>query len=280
MNIKERISSLGEGQVGIAYLGQAGFLLSCGGVTAVIDPYLSYSVDRAVAVPGPDWTRNYAPPYLPAELDFVDYIFLSHDHMDHADPETIALFAECSEAEFVCGAAIAEKVGSYGAKRVIGMREDILLERGAFSAKLLPAAHEEIHRNKNGDCEECGFLFDFNGIRVYHSGDSLVYEGLTEAVMGTDVMLLPVNGHGYFRRYADDCIGNMDAYDAARLARAAKAKLIIPMHFDLYPGNSVPCEAVSAIISATAPELDFRLPEPGMGWKITQRDTETVVENF
>lgn len=279
MDIKKRLSQIGEGQLGIIYLGQAGFLLHSEGTTALIDPYLSYSVDKAVSE-SPLWSRTYAPPYLPAELDFVDYIFLSHDHMDHADPETIAIFAECSDAEFVCGAAIAQKVCAYGAKRVIGMKEDAPLECGAFSVKLLPAAHEEIHRNSSDDCEECGFLFGFNGIGVYHSGDSLVYEGLTESVMGTDVMLLPVNGHGYFRRYVDDCIGNMDAYDAARLAQAAKAKLLIPMHFDLYPGNSVPPEAVAAIISATAPEIDFRLPEPGMGWKITPGNTKNIVENF
>lgn len=278
MNIRERISSLGEDQVGIVYIGQAGFLLSFGRVTAAIDPYLSYSVDRAVM--NSDWTRNYAPPFLPSELDFIDYIFLSHDHMDHADPETIALFAECSDAQFLCGGAIAEKVRKYGAKRLVGMREDVPFECRAFSVKLIPAAHEEIHRNRNGECEECGFLFDFNGISVYHSGDSLVYEGLTEAITGTDVMLLPVNGHGFFRRYVDDCIGNMDAYDASRLAKAAKAKLMVPMHYDLYPGNSVPCEAVSAIISAAAPNLDFRLPKPGMGWKITQQNEKITVENF
>ena len=279
MSLKDRLSSLSDRQTAVIYLGQAGFLLSHGGMTVLVDPYLSYSVDKAVEKGDGMWTRRYAPPYTPEELSFADYVFLSHDHLDHADPETVFALSACSEAEFVCSAAIADKICSYGASRVLSVKEGFPLECGAFSVRLLPAAHEQIHRDGNGDCAECGFLFDFDGVWVYHAGDSLVYDGLCEAVSGADVMLLPVHGNGFFRR-ADDIVGHTGAYDAARLASAASAKLLIPMHFDLYAGNSVPASAVGDIISAAAPGLDFRLPEPGKGWVITPRNTKITVEDF
>lgn len=109
MSLKDRLSSLSDRQTAVIYLGQAGFLLSHGGMTVLVDPYLSYSVDKAVEKGDGMWTRRYAPPYTPEELSFADYVFLSHDHLDHADPETVFALSACSEAEFVCSAAIADK---------------------------------------------------------------------------------------------------------------------------------------------------------------------------
>ena len=132
----------------------------------------------------------------------------------------------------------------------------------------LPAAHEEVHM-KDGESEECGFLFDFGGIKIYHSGDSLVYDGLCDSVRGSDVMLLPVNGNGFYRR-EDGIVGNMDSFDAARLALDCGTGLLIPMHFDLYRGNSVPESAVRDIISAAAPSVRTVFPKPGEGCRISR----------
>ena len=259
--LKKTIGSLGEGEIAITYLGGAGFLLSGGGANVLVDPYLSYSVDRAIG--GAAWTRLYAPPFAPEELSFADAACVSHDHLDHADPDTVAPLAEANAAlTFVCGRAIEGAVRSYGAANVTALADGESAAFGGVTVTTIPAAHEAVVRDGRGDPEACGFIFDFGGVRVYHSGDSLVYDSLAKRVAGVDVMLLPVNGNGYFRR-ADNIVGNMDAYDAARLASLCGARLMIPMHFDLYRGNFVPPEAVEAIIRAAAPDLRFVMPEVG-----------------
>ena len=273
MDIRElgmKLASLGEGECAVVYLGGAGFLLSYAGTSVLVDPYLSYSVDRAVG--GEAWTRLYAPPFAPDELSFVDAVCVSHDHLDHADPDTIApLAAANGKIAFVCGRAIGSAVRSYGAANVAALADGETRRFGEIAVTAIPAAHETVVRDERGDPEACGFIFELGGVRVYHSGDSLVYDGLPARVRGADVMLLPVNGNGFFRR-ADNIVGNMDAYDAARLASLGGARLLVPMHCDLYRGNFVPAEAVAAIISAAAPSLRFALPTPGEGWRISARE--------
>ena len=265
--LRSKLASLGEGESAVVYLGGAGFLISHAGTSVLVDAYLSYSVDRAIG--GEAWTRLYAPPFTPEELSFVNAACVSHDHLDHADPDTIApLAAANADVTFVCGRAIEDAARSYGAKNVAALSDGETRRFGEIAVTAIPAAHETVVRDGRGDPEACGFIFELGGVRVYHSGDSLVYDGLAQRVRGADVMLLPVNGNGYFRR-ADNIVGNMDAYDAARLASLCGARLLVPMHYDLYRGNFVPAEAVSAIISAAAPSLRFALPTPGEGWRIS-----------
>ena len=272
--LKSKLGSLDAGEIGVVYLGGAGFLLSYAGTNILVDPYLSYSVDRAIG--GEEWTRLYAPPMTPQEAAFADAVCVSHEHLDHADPDTIAPMASANgDISFVCGRAIADAVRAYGAKRVIALADGESAAIGGVSVTAIPAAHETLTRDGRGDPVACGFIFEFGGVRVYHSGDSLVYDGLPERVDGVDVMLLPVNGNGFFRR-ADNIVGNMDSYDAARLAAACGARLLVPMHFDLYRGNFVPPEAVSAIISAAAPHVRFALPKPGEGFRVSAVATASL----
>ena len=49
-----------------------------------------------------------------------------------------------------------------------------------------------------------------------------------------DLMLLPINGRNEARRVA----GNLDGAEAARLAREAKARLVIPCHYDMFEFNT------------------------------------------
>lgn len=157
-----------------------------------------------------------APPLKAFETDFVDYVFISHDHLDHADPETIAgIISANPNVKFVCGSAIADNISGYGVKNLTPLDNNSSVVCTEFSVRIIPAAHEEIHFDENGNPAECGFVFDFGGLHLYHSGDSLVYDGLCDEVRDTDIMLLPVNGNGFFRR-ADDIMGNMDTFDAAR----------------------------------------------------------------
>ena len=272
--LREKLDALEENEIGVVYLGGAGFLLAHAGTVVLVDPYLSDSVDRALDKP--EWKRLYPPPFSPEELSFADVVCVSHDHLDHADPDTIAPLAQFRpDIRFVCGRSIAEKVREYGAKNVVALSGGIGYVAPGVTVTAIPAAHEKIMLDERGDPEACGFIFDFGCVRVYHSGDSLVYKSLPERVDGTDVMLLPVNGSGFFRR-ADDIVGNMDAYDAARLASLCRARLLVPMHFDLYRGNYVPAEAVGAIIDAAAPSLCFELPVPGEGWRVGEREISAL----
>ncbi|HAY96942.1 MAG TPA: hypothetical protein DCY23_01220, partial [Ruminococcaceae bacterium] len=68
----------------ITFLGQAGLLFEFDGVRVMVDTYLSNSVERVEP-------KNYR--RLPIDESFFDIkpdiLILTHNHLDHTDPETL-----------------------------------------------------------------------------------------------------------------------------------------------------------------------------------------------
>jgi L-ascorbate metabolism protein UlaG (beta-lactamase superfamily) len=73
----------------------------------------------------------------------------------------------------------------------------------------------------------------------YHSGDTLVYEGLLQTLRqwSLDVAFLPINGRDAVR-YQSGCIGNMTYQEAVDLAGELEVGLAVPSHWDMFLANS------------------------------------------
>lgn len=253
-------------QAALFYLGQLGFLIKWNGKYLLIDAYLTDVIDRKRNFV-PEWTRCYPVPIAPQELDFVDYVFCTHAHTDHADPETLAGIAAVNhKAKYIVSEAIVEKNAGYGVDRqdIIGLECDkkVLLEKN-LAVTAIPAAHEELHPVKENVYEEVGFLMELGEIRLYHSGDCCPYAGLEKRVQNCDIMILPVNGRDYYRRYEQNIIGCFDCKEAALLAKNTGAGLLIPAHIDLYPGNSLNPAIFVEVLKSTHPTQRFHVFAPG-----------------
>lgn len=268
MDLKSHILSShpAPGQAAVFYLGQEGILLKCLGKYLLFDPYLSDYVDRNCCSDQVIWRRNYPAPIDPAQLDFIDYVFCSHPHADHADPETLeklkiasprARFIGCRE---VC--AVYEKCGIEKERIILARADEEILPETGLSVLPVPAAHEEIIRDEEGHCQALGFLVTLGPIRFYHAGDSCVYEGLAERIRNADIACLPINGRDYYR-LKDDIIGNMDCQEAARLAKEANFALTVPLHYDLYPINCLNPAWFVESMARFAPGQSFHLFQPG-----------------
>ena len=243
MNLKKKILSteLNDNQIGLFYVGQLGFIIKFREKYLLIDGYLSEYVDENCSTEERPMVRKYPTPIRPEELDFIDFVFCTHDHADHTDPYTISGIASVnSKAKFIVPQGIADQVISYGAPAgaVCGVTCDLcysLTDFLGFTA--IPAAHEELHPDGNGGYMEVGYKISLGSSTLYHSGDCCPYEGLDKRVAGSDIMILPINGRDYFRRYELDFIGNFHVQETLVLAKRTGAKLLIPAHFDLYENN-------------------------------------------
>ena len=259
-------TKLCEGQIAIFYLGQESILVKSGDKYLLFDGYLSDYVDKNCCSENVKWVRRYPAPISGEELDFVDYVFCSHAHYDHTDPWTLAAIAKVNKkAKYIIPAPNVEKVISYGvnAGDIISAYADKPIELDGVSVMPVPAAHEELTPNENGEYDCMGFVVETRGIKLFHAGDCCVYDGLAERVKGSDLMLLPVNGRSYFQRYVRDIIGNMTVAEAAELCTVAKSKMLIPMHFDLYDVNCLATASVVEQIEATAKSLPYHIFKPG-----------------
>ena len=91
--LKEEIMAVKtlDHQIAVFYLGQEGFLIRYQGTSILIDAYLSDYVDRNCCTDSVVWKRKYDAPIVASELDFIDYVFCTHPHFDHADPNTLTV---------------------------------------------------------------------------------------------------------------------------------------------------------------------------------------------
>ncbi|MCX5758353.1 MAG: MBL fold metallo-hydrolase, partial [Candidatus Hydrogenedentes bacterium] len=99
-----------DGSVALWWLGQAGFACkSPRGTVVYIDPYLSNSA----AVTAPEFGRQLPVPIEPEDLR-ADLVLVTHDHLDHLDPETIRRYPRRHSTQFVAPRLAARKLRELG----------------------------------------------------------------------------------------------------------------------------------------------------------------------
>lgn len=255
------------GQTGLWYLGQEGFVIGSAGQYLAVDPYLSDYVDQNCCQ-YVQWVRKYPAPITPDKLDMLCAVLCTHSHYDHADPWTLPQIANADPSIlFVVPAPETDKIASYGIakERILPAVVGETISLGTFTVTPIPAAHEELHTDENGHYRELSYLIDDGCNRIFHGGDMCLYDGLPEKIGQVDVAILPINGRDA-QRNANDIIGNTDSREAIYLAQRIGAKLLIPVHHDLYEVNKADPEAFITAIATEAPTQRYRFFTPGEGY--------------
>jgi len=236
------------GSFDLWWLGQSGFLVHHNNRFLLLDPYLSDSLTRKYANTDKPHIRMTARVIEPRRLRFVDAITSSHGHTDHLDPDTLIPIYRANPAIHLiipeaCRGLAAERLQIPPA-RFTGMDDGSFTMVGPFEFTAIASAHEQVTTDEQGHTQHLGYVVQFGRFSIYHSGDTLRYEGLAErlAEFSIDVALLPINGREPQRRVA----GNLTGREAAQLARDMGAKLAIPCHYDMFTFNTAsPEEFVS-----------------------------------
>lgn len=240
--------------VRLQWLGQSSFLLEGTEGRIGLDLYLSDHLATKYRGTDKPHDRMHPCPVRPCDLADLAWVFASHKHSDHLDPGSIReLLAIATAAQLVLPAPLVDyAVSDLGLARerlvaaVAGMRV------GPFT--LTPAAHP------GPSPEFLSTIVDVDGIRIFHSGDTLVFDDLVAALrsLRPDVVLLPANG-----RVAEH-LGtppNMSLEEAIVLARACDARLVVPHHYELFAFNSRPEGDVRRVLEdARVPHI---IPEVG-----------------
>ncbi|HLQ64229.1 MAG TPA: MBL fold metallo-hydrolase [bacterium] len=244
MNLIDQIdaASVPSGSVGIWFLGQASVVLRTERWTIYIDPYLSDFVERVTRARGEPIVRRYPSLVDPAAVRNADLVLVTHDHEDHLDLDTLPIVAGASpQARFVLPGRSARILAETGIAReriLVPPAGETIAPLPGLTLAAIPAAHEELEQEPGLGHRFFGYVLDAQGVRVYHSGDTLVYPGLPELLQRHRVAvgLVVINGRDYVRRERG-IVGNMTSQEAADLADAAGFDLTIPLHYDLFERN-------------------------------------------
>ncbi|WP_372632148.1 MBL fold metallo-hydrolase [Cohnella sp.] len=228
------------GVLAVWSLGQASFIVKGGSTVVYVDPFAlsDEEVERRYGL-----KRQYPSPMRPEQIVNADCCLITHEHSDHLDPDTIrAMAAANPKTLFVAPNCCLEEMRQCGVseERLFRAETDkAVVEDGGFFVKPIPAAHEQLEQDSEGLFKHVGYVVRLNGVTWYHAGDTVIYDGLAERVAAEriDLALLPINGRDAFRTERG-IIGNMDYREAAELAHRAGFGMTVPMHYDLFAGNS------------------------------------------
>lgn len=227
------------GEVAIWWLGQSGYAIKTASATIYIDPYLSEHLTNKYANTAKQHIRMTEAPLRPHEITDAHWVFASHKHSDHLDPGTLPpLFEASPEARLVLPAAHVDHAVSLdlARERLLPTRGDETLNVGPVRVHSLPSAHPDLDYDEATGYPFLGFGLEMDGVRLYHSGDTIVYDGLADRLreFRPDVAFLPING----RAGGEGTPPNMNAAEAAALAKAIGVPLVIPHHYDMFTFNT------------------------------------------
>lgn len=162
------------------------------------------------------------------------------EHRLHLDAETLKPLLEVNaDLDVVVPAAnqdfAANRLGVDPTRlRVIDAGQELV--SGPFHLRAVPAAHETVERDEHGRCKFIGLVANFGTWTIYHSGDTMLYDGMVDSLkpFSIDLAILPINGRAPERRVS----GNLWGREAAELAKAIGARHVVPCHYDMFEFNT------------------------------------------
>ena len=165
----------------------------------------------------------YIDPYQLKDSDKADIILITHDHTDHLSMPDIKKIAGAG-TKLIVAKACEEKLKTEGYSNVQPVLPGETVKFSNLIIKAVPAYNviKPMHKKSSN---YVGYVMDFGGISVYHTGDT---ERITEMKqIRCDIILLPL-GQTYTMNSVDE---------AVEAVLDTKATVAIPIHYGMYEGT-------------------------------------------
>lgn len=165
------------------------------------------------------------------ELPKAEYIFITHEHFDHFSIDDIKKIVKESSVLFM-NEMTKKELGSQLTNKVVTIKPGDSIDYNGIHIKGVPAYNINKFREQGivyhpKEDKKLGFIVTFDGIKIYHAGDSdniSEMENLKEE--NIDILLIPVSG-----TYV------MTPQEASEAAIIINAKVAIPMHYGAIVGS-------------------------------------------
>ncbi len=269
------------GTLAVWFVGQAGFILKfASGVVVYLDPWLS---DLGGA------TRAYPIPLDPELIAHCDILVTSHDHADHIDVDADpVIMRQSPQATWIAPRAAESLVRQLGGtpERTVLLAGDEQTTVKGITFSAVPSTHygffsearytaeeeayyatipAQLPTDKIGKERFLGFVIEAEGWTIYFAGDNNGYIGFVERLQrwdGFDLALLPINGRDWFREQRG-AIGNFTYREAAHVAHAMRAELLVPYHYDGFVANNEYPDSLVRYTQNDGPSVPVRVMHLG-----------------
>lgn len=260
-------------ELSVWWLGQSGYAFKTANTFIYVDLYLSEHLTAKYANTQKPHIRMTESPLRGADITDALYVFASHKHSDHLDPGTLPdLMRASPDARLVLPHALIDYASTslhLPAERLIGMRGDDSLMLDSLAVYAIPSAHPELAYTETAGYPFLGFVFQADGVTWYHSGDTLVYDGLADRLRqyNPDLVFLPINGTDA-RRSTLEVPPNMNSQEALMLAAHIGHPYIVPHHYDMFTFNTADVSEFTT--AADAVNQRYQVLRCGEHWQFSK----------
>jgi L-ascorbate metabolism protein UlaG (beta-lactamase superfamily) len=155
----------------LVWFGHSSYYMQLSGKRFLVDPVFS---GNASPVPGTVKAFTGTDIYTVDELPPIDYLFISHDHYDHLDHETI-LKLKSKISKVICGLGVGAHFEHWGYDADLILEKDwhesVALDSG-FTVHVTPARHFSGRGFTRNNTLWCSYVLETPSQKIYIGGDS------------------------------------------------------------------------------------------------------------
>lgn len=211
----------------LVWFGHSSYFMQIDGKRILVDPVFSGN-----ASPIPRTTKSFKGTdiYTVADLPDIDYLFISHDHYDHVDYETLIALKDKTK-KVICGLGVGAhfELWGYDSNKIIekDWNEKVELDSG-FTAFIEPARHFSGRGFSTNNTLWASYVLQTPSMKIYIGGDSgydTHYAEIGNKYGSIDLAILDNGQYDEAWKY----IHNLPE-DVLKAAQDLKAKRIFPVH--------------------------------------------------
>ncbi len=151
----------------------------------------------------------------------ADYIFITHDHYDHYDEESIKKVLK-KETTIIVPKILKDKIKKFNLNTIIvEPNNSYVLDNIKFNTTPAYNINKKFHPK---EANYVGYILDINNTTYYIMGDTDLLE--ENKLVKTDVCFVPIGG-----------TYTMDVYEASKYINYIKPKIAIPIHYGSIVGS-------------------------------------------
>lgn len=269
-SVKTNLLALDPAENVLVWFGHSSYFMQIDGKKILIDPVLSGAASPiAFTTPSFEGADIYTVNDLPA----IDYLFISHDHWDHTDYQTL-MQLEPKVNKVICGLGTGEHFEHWGydMSKVVekDWNEKITLDSG-FTAYTTPARHfsgRGFSRNKS---LWTSFVLQTPSSQLFIGGDSgydTHFESIGKQFGVFDLVILENGQYDKSWKYI-----HMMPEEVLKAAKDLNAKRLFPVHSSKFSLANHSWDAPLRTITEHNKQVQMPLITPKIGEKVNLSDT-------
>jgi L-ascorbate metabolism protein UlaG (beta-lactamase superfamily) len=228
---KADLLNLDKGTDVLVWFGHSSYFLQLDGKKILVDPVFSGS-----ASPIKFTTKSFkgTDVFTADEIPEIDYLFISHDHWDHLDYETITKLKPRIK-KIITGLGVGEHLEFWGFNKKIiiekDWNEEVVLDQG-FKVNTAPARHFSGRSFKRNGSLWMSFILTTPTMKIYIGGDSGYDNHFAEIGNKFGPFDLAILENGQYNKNWKYI--HMMPEEVVQAAQDLKAKALLPVHWSKF----------------------------------------------